>query len=236
MHRLAVLIVTLGLASGAWAEPTETPSPTLTVTGQGEVFAAPDMATITLGVTTTATEARAAMDETNAAAARIIAALKAAGVERRDIQTRNLELRPDWSDPDPGRDDAPRIDGFVASNTLSIRVRRMDALGSVLDTVLDQGANTFQGLGFGLQDPQGHADQARREAVAEAMRKARLYADAAGLTLGPVLSLSEAGGGAPAPMFMEAARKAGDMAIESGEISITESVTMVFAVSGPGGN
>ncbi len=231
MHRLATLILALGFASGALAAPHVATERSLTVTGHGEVAAIPDMATITLGVTATADAARAAMEEANAAGGRIIAGLKASGVQDRDIQTRGLDLRPEWSDPGPDRNAAPRIEGFVATNTLSVRVRRMEALGPVLDTVLEQGANIFQGIRFGLQDPGPVTDEARREAVAEAMRKARLYADAAKLRLGPVLSLSEADGGAPGPMLMEAARMAGDIAVEGGEVNVSATVTMVFAIS-----
>lgn len=227
MRFLAVLILGITLSSPA---PAQSPGPSLSVTGTGEVAAAPDMATITLGVTSQAKSARAAMDETSARVAAILGALRAAGIEGRDLQTRNLSLQPVWRNRAASLSGSPEIDGFVASNTVMVRVRALDRLGSVLDRVLAQGANSFQGLQFGLQEPGPAMDAARRDAVAEAMRKARLYAEAAGLELGPVLSLSESGGVAPRPLLMEAARMSADVPVEGGEVSVRASVTMVFAI------
>jgi len=226
MRFLSIILISLGLAAAAMAAET---SPAITVTGRGEVAAAPDMATITLGVTSQAITAGEAMDETSAAVAAILKALEAAGIAPRDMQTSDLSLDPVWSSR-VSNGAAPRIEGFTARNTLRVRVRDLDRLGAALDDVLRVGANSFQGLSFGLQQPEPLADQARAEAVADAQRKAALMAEAAGLALGPVLSISEAGGAAPVPVMMEAARAA--IPVAAGELSQTATVTMVFALGG----
>lgn len=229
MRILSVLVLALGLASPALAE---TPPPSLTLTGTGEIAAAPDMATITLGVVSFKPTAAAAMAETSASTAKIIAALKAAGVAAKDLQTRDLSLNPRWQNRPYKADEAPQIEGFTASNTLMVRVRDLEKLGGVLDQVIQQGANRFQGLSFGLQNPDPVQDAARQAAVAEATRKAQLYAQAAGVTLGPILSISESGGYTPQPMMMmEAARMSADVPVESGEVALSASVTMVFAIN-----
>ncbi|MHC0054858.1 SIMPL domain-containing protein [Actibacterium sp. D379-3] len=229
MRFLTVLMLGLGLATATLAE---TPVPTLTVTGEGEVATAPDMATITLGVTSQAKTAGAAMTETSARTAEMLAALKAAGIAPRDLQTRDLSLQPLWKNRNYSSGEAPEIDGFVAANTVMVRVRDLDGLGTVLDQAVGLGANTFNGLRFGLQDPAPQQDAARKAAVADAMRKAQLYAAAAGLELGPVLSISEAGAPAPAPFMMEAARSSVAAPVEGGEVSLSASVTMVFGIGG----
>ena len=226
MRFLSIILISLGLAAGAMAAET---GPTITVTGRGEVAAAPDMATITLGVTSQARTAAEAMDKTSAATAAILKELEAAGIAARDMQTSDLSLDPVWSNR-ASNGAAPRIEGFTARNTLRVRVRDLDRLGAVLDDVLRVGANSFQGLSFGLQQPEPLADQARAEAVADAQRKAALMAEAAGMALGPVLSISEAGGAAPVPVMMEAARAA--IPVAAGEVSQTATVTMVFALGG----
>lgn len=223
MRFLSVLILGLSIASTALAQ---TPPASLTVTGTGSVGAEPDMATITLGVTQQAATASAAMAQTSAQTLRILTGLEGAGIAARDVQTTNLSLQPNWVNRSSGR---AQIDGYVAANTVMVRVRDLPALGEVLDKVVGLGANTFSGLSFGLQTPEPKQDEARRAAVLDAMRKAQLYAEAAGVNLGPVLSITEAGGATPRPMMMEAARSA--VPVAAGEVSLSASVTVVFALT-----
>jgi uncharacterized protein YggE len=202
----------------------------MTVTGQGRIDSAPDMATITLGVTNEAETAGEAMDKTSAAVAAILEQLAADGMAARDMQTRDLNLSPLWTDRRTVEDAQPQIVGFQASNTVVIRVRELDALGGILDRVIDSGANTFNGLSFGLQNPEPALDEARRTAVAEALRKAKLYAEAAGLVLGPVLELSEGGASSdPVPMARFAMAEA--VPIAQGEVTTDAFVTMIFAIT-----
>lgn len=216
------------LAGGAWAQET----PQVTITGEGRVEAAPDMATFTVGVTSQADTAKAAMDRTSAGVEALLATLAQAGVEPRDIQTTGLSLNPNWNHRSDGSG-PPRIEGFTAANNVTVRVRALDSLGGVLDEVLESGANTFNGLSFGLQDPAPVEDEARRAAVEDARRKAGLYASAAGVTLGRVISITEAQAqGGPQPMYrMEAAMASDSMPVAAGELSVTAEVTITWEIA-----
>ncbi len=219
---------------GAAADGAQAPFPQIVVTGEGRVEAAPDMATITLGTQAEALTAAEALAATSAATARILADLDAAGIAPRDIQTASLSVGPRYSYA-RNSDDPPRLQGYVASNTIRVRVRDMDTLGARLDAAVAAGGNRFDGLAFGLQDPLPLLDEARRRAVADARRKAELYADAAGVTLGPVLTIADQGGaGLPQPM-MRAEMMAADagVPVASGEISIGASVVVTFGLTAP---
>ncbi len=203
----------------------------ITVTGQGRVETVPDMATITLGVTQDAKAASDAMRATSEAMGQALDSLTALGVEERDIQTSNISLNPVWTGN--YNDGDRRITGYLASNTVRVRVRDLDALGELMDAVIQDGANAFQGLSFGVADPQPLQDEARKNAVSEAMRKAQIMAEAAGLTLGSVRSMSEAGNTAPRPVMMEmaAARSSDAVPVAAGEVSLSATVTMVFELT-----
>lgn len=206
---------------------------TISVTGEGRIEAAPDMATISLGVTTEAATAGAAMAANSDGVRAVIERLKATGIEDRDVQTSGLSLGPRY---DYGRSDGapPTIVGYTASNMVTVRVRALDTLGSVLDGVVSDGANTLNGLSFGIAEDGEVIDEARRRAVAEARHKAELYADAAGVALGRVISISEPGGySPPMPMAMAEASfaKGGDVPVAPGEVSFAATVTMVYEIA-----
>ncbi|GHG87240.1 SIMPL domain-containing protein [Pseudodonghicola xiamenensis] len=223
----AALLATL-IGAPAWSD--EAPRQ-IVVTGEGVVQAEPDMATITLGVTHEAEEAGEAMQATSDAVAAILTRLGDMGIASRDLQTRQLSLNPIWSEDKDDVGGRQKISGFVASNTVLVRVRDLTALGGILDAVIADGANDFSGLQFSVQEPKPLQDQARKEAVAEAMARARLLADAAGVTLGPVVSISDAGGGRIAPMAeMSMRMAAAKMPVAAGEVSVSASVSMVFSI------
>jgi len=203
----------------------------ITVSGEGHVEATPDMATITMGMTAEADTAKAAMDQVSASLTALLAVLGEAGIEARDIQTSGLSLNPLWgaNSVDSARQ---RIKSFAASNNVTVRVRDLDKLGPVLDQALASGANTFHGLTFGLQDPGPGMDVARAEAVADAIRKARIMAEAAGVDLGRIVSISEGGGYVPPqPMFRMEAMAATAMPVAGGEVSVAAQVTIVWELS-----
>ncbi|WP_353472986.1 SIMPL domain-containing protein [Salipiger sp. H15] len=229
-RRAALMAATcLALVAPAIASAQDAPLPRITVTGEGEVAATPDMATVSLGITAENAEAGAAMDEASRVAEALLARLDELGIAANDRQSSDIWLRPVWSDGSEGA--ARGITGFEAGNQLSVRVRDLDRLGEVLGAVLDDGANQLSGLTFGLQEPKPVMEEARRDAVADAMDKARVLAEAAGVTLGPVISIAEAGGGfAPAPM-MEMARSA-KVPVAAGETVVSTQVTMVFELGG----
>ncbi|WP_417724783.1 SIMPL domain-containing protein [Salipiger sp.] len=219
--------LTLGLVLAVPALAQQAEAPRLTVTGEGSASAVPDMATITLGVTAQDKDAGAAMDSASEVAGAILARLDGLGIAARDRQTSDLSLQPIWSQYDNGK--GQEITGYEASNRLTVRVRNLSQLGDVLAAVLDDGANRLSGLTFGLQEPDPVQNDARRDAVADAMDRAKVLAEAAGVTLGPLLSISESGGGyAPQPM-MEMARMSA-VPVAAGESVINAQVTMVFSL------
>ncbi len=230
----AVVCAVLISMTAALPALAEMPSRQITVTGEGRVDAVPDMATITLGVTNEAREAKAAMAATSAAVGNVLDRLTAMGIQARDIQTQQFSLNPVWSGRGASYSEPAKITGFVASNMVMVRVRKLDDLGQVLDAVISDGANDFNGLQFGVQEPRPLQDKARAAAVKDAMARAALLADAAGVTLGPIMSINENGGGGPRPMMMEmAAAREASVPVAAGEVSLTASVSVVFAIGAP---
>lgn len=230
MRLLPMILVaaTIGLA-GPVAAQGEPPARTITVTGEGQAVAAPDMATITIGVTERNAGAELAADAVNTRIGEVIELLGTLGIEQRDRQTTGLTLRPVYADR-AGTYDEREVIAFEASNMLRARVRDLDSLGEVLGQVVSGGANRLEGLSFGFAEPGPLEDAARRDAVQDAMARAELYAEAAGVTLGPVMSISESGGGGgPVPM-MRVADAMESMPVEAGESSISAAVTVVFGI------
>lgn len=227
MKKLIVAVVlALGVAPAVWADVERV----ITTTGQGVIEAVPDMATLELGVTHQARLAGDALRLTSDAVDGILAQLNDAGVAPRDMQTQGVSLQPVWNRRNADTE-TPRITGFVARNTLTIRVRDLDALGRILDQVVQDGANTFNGLRFSVQNPAPAIAAAREEAVKDAIAKAEQFAKAAGVVLGPVQSISESGGGGrPVMMEMSSARIASDVPVAAGEVSLTARVSMVFEI------
>ncbi|MFK7943398.1 MAG: SIMPL domain-containing protein [Paracoccaceae bacterium] len=228
--RAALFAILLLIPLQVQAEP---PTPTLSLTGQGQVAVTPDIATISIGVESQQKTAGAALSENNAQAGAVITALKQAGVEPRDIQTSNFSVRPVYADRKTLSQGAPKVVGYRVFNQVLARIRVLDDLGGILDQVVSTGANRIGGISFGLAEDGDARDEARKRAVADARRKAELYAAAAGVTLGPVLSISEAGHqGGPRPMMMEA-RSAAAVPIEAGTSTIAASVMISWQISGP---
>lgn len=230
MRVFPVLATALMLGLPALAE---TVPATISVTGEGKVEIAPDMATLNLGVTTEADSAAAALKANSDGIAGALSRLKAAGIEDRDIQTSGLTLNPRYDYSSDGSD--PKITGYIAANMVTVRVRDLGVLGQTLDAVVTDGANTLGALGFGLQNPDDTMDEARRRAVVDAARKAALYAEAAGVKLGRVVSVSDQGNyGGPQPMMMAEARfakDAGSVPVASGELTIGATVSVVYEIA-----
>ena len=215
--------LTLPFSAPAFAEAL------VTVTGEATVEATPDMATISLGVTTEGQTAAEAMTANSKALQAVIERLKAAGIEDRDLQTSNLSLNPNWVGYDSGS--TPKIAGYVASNMLNVRVRALDGLGSVLDASIADGANTLNGISFDLAEPRPAQDEARKAAVADARARAALLVEAAGGKLGKIVSITENSGyGSPMPMFKSDAAAA-PVPVASGQIGLSASVTISFEIA-----
>ncbi len=221
---VSLTVIALAFASAGFAQ--EAPR-RLVVTGEARVEAAPDLATFTAGVQSEALQAAEALAATGAAMQAVFAALEAAGVAAEDMQTSQLGVDPMWEDAGDGRQ--PRVRGYSASNLVTVRVRDVGRLGGLIDAVGAAGANRVYGIAFELSEPKAALDDARRRAVADARARAELLADAAGVTLGPVLSIREGGDAGPGPM-MARAEVAMDMPVAAGVVGIEARVEIVYGI------
>jgi uncharacterized protein YggE len=190
-------IVAAALASPALAQPDLQPA--ISVSGEATISVPPDLAQIDAGVASDAKTAKEAAEVNNAAMSKVLAALKGAGIEEKDYQTARLSLQPQYAPPAPGRQTPPAIIGYRASNRVTIKVHDLTKVASVIDTLVAAGANDIGNVGFTVAQPSKLLDEVREKAVADARRKAEIYAKAAGVTLGAPLEITE--GGAPTPMF-----------------------------------
>ncbi len=204
------------------------------VTGEGRVSLPPDMASITLGVTETAESAGAVMTKVNAAVAAVLDELDTLGVAPEDRQTSGFYLQPVHNN-ETSNDTPPRITGYRAGNTVTVRVRDLARLGEMMDTVIKTGANDFNGLQFGIQDSSQAMATARALAVEDGAARAGQLAKAAGLTLGSVQRMTENSNfGGPVAMDYAMARGAMQEAIAEGEVDVVAQVTMVYAIAPTG--
>lgn len=231
MRRTALSLALVALLPAA-APVLAQDAATLTVTGQGRVAAVPDMATLRVGVEARGDDAAQAMDSVSATMQGLLAVLDEMQVAERDRQSSNLSL--DLVHRNGSVSPGERDGEYRARNTLSVTLRDMERLGEVLQALLDEGANDFSGLSFGLQEPRPYEDEARRQAVQDARARAELYAGAAGVTLGPIRSISEGGTeGGPNPM-MGMARMAASpeaMPVTAGETEVRADVTVVWEIA-----
>jgi uncharacterized protein YggE len=204
---------------------------TLNLSASGEVKAAPDMATISLGVQTEAPTAQAAMAQNAERMSRIMAALRAAGLHDKDIQTTNISLNAMYDNED---NQPPKLRGYQASNIVSITVYDISRLGRTLDAVTAAGANQINGIGFGLKDSTAAENQARVKAVQALQAKAQLYAGATGYRLSRLVSLSE-GGGYVRPMEMMSMARApyakADTSVSAGELTVRIDVNGMYELA-----
>jgi uncharacterized protein YggE len=231
ISRLAFLPVLVLLAQAVPAQASDPPPPSITVIGQGLVAAVPDMARVTAGVVTQGRNAKEANDANSAQMTAAINGLKAAGIAARDIATLNYGIQPLYTQQPGPRNEPPRISGYQVSNTLSIRVRDLARLGDILDRLVSLGINQVGGIELTLAEPQAKLDEARRAAVADARRKATLYAEALNVRLGRVLAVGENGQERPVPMVMRSQAMAADrVPIEAGEREMGATVSVTFEI------
>lgn len=205
---------------------------TLNLSGYGETKIAPDMASISLGVNTEAVTAADALSANAARMNKVMAALTAAGIAAKDIQTSNLSLNAQY---DYENNQAPKLRGYQASNTVTIIVRDLTKLGAAVDATVRAGANQVNGISFGVSNPEAAENAARQKAVKALMAKANLYATASGYKVSRLVSLSESGGyQQPQPMPMMAMarmEKDGASPIAGGEMSLRIDVSAVYELS-----
>ena len=218
------LVLATAITLPAWAAD----SRTIAMTGHGETRGAPDMAQVTAGVSTMAPTAAQALSANSSHMKGVFAALVKLGVPERNIQTSNFFVSPQYSN---GDNNTPRrLTGYQVNNDVTVRLEDVGKLGGALDALVAAGANQINGVSFSIQNSAPLLEKARADAVADARARAQTYAKAAGVTLGPILSISEGGAEAPPrPMFRVAAIQA-ETRIAPGEQSVTADVTMVWEI------
>lgn len=193
---------------------------TISLSATGAVKATPDKVDITTGVTSEGQTARDALDKNTEATAKVVDGLKSASIEPKDIQTTNFSVSPIYEQRKQGQ--AAFITGYRVTNQVHIIVRDTGELGEILDKVVRLGANQIGSIAFGVSEPEALKDEARKQAMRNAIADAKLYAETAGVELGPVLTITEESGGyiprraeAAAPMAMDKA-----VPIEAGTTTI----------------
>lgn len=205
---------------------------TLTASGQGTISAPPDMAIWSTGTLSQAKTADAALAANSKAVSDVIAAIKAAGIESKDIATFNFSIQPQFFYPKDGSQDGPRLTGYLAQNNVRVTVRDLAKLGALLDQVVVAGANQASGLTFTLAGRDKLELDARVAAVKDAMEQAKVVAAAAGLRVARINSIETQveGGGPIMPvarmMKAEAARM--PVPVEGGELEVRARSTVVF--------
>ncbi len=224
---LAAVAATL-LAAPALAQTV--PPPAISVTGEANVSVPPDQAQIDGGVTSDAKTAREASDANNAAMGKVLAALKGAGIEEKDYQTSRLSLQPQYATSSKVSERTPGIVSFRASNRVTVKIRDVTKVAHVIDALVGAGANEIGGINFTVTQASKHLDEARERAIADARRKAEIYAKAAGVTLGEPISISEEG--APVPLYRGkiAAPMAAGAPVTQGEETLSVTVGVSWAI------
>ena len=219
-----------------------TSPPRILVTAEGSVDIAPDMAVLSLSVTREAKTARGALDANSAAMKEVLAAMKAEGIEQRDLQTSGFTIQPRYSYPAPKSSDnrePPRIVGYRVRNSLSVRVRDISKVGEILDKSVTLGVNEGGNILFTNEDPSAAITQARIKAVKNAMAKAATLAKAAGVKTGRLLEISEQSfRPRPVPMAraeMSLSRSADAVPLATGENTYKVTVDVAYAIEQQGG-
>lgn len=235
---IASLVLT-GCAGTALAqEPTQTPASggvprTLSVSGSGKAFLTPDLAYIYIGVHTEAADAAEAVAANNTQSQKLIDALRDFGINSNDIQTTNFSIWPQQQYSPEGRQTGTT---YVVDNTVYVTLRDLESIGEFLDTAIANGANTINGIQFDVADRTEALSDARRDAIAQARAQAEELADAAGVTLGQIHSISTYGSNYPGPIYADrgmgggAAEMAASVPVSPGQLLIQVDVTVVFEI------
>ncbi|MBZ8132185.1 SIMPL domain-containing protein [Afifella sp. IM 167] len=227
------LLAAPAFSQGAFAQQPDEARHTISVSASGEASGAPDMAIVTLGVVEEAESAEDALSANSAAMGKITEALKGEGIAARDLQTSGFSIQPVYAGGYPQNSDVERkITGYRVENMLRVRIRDLASAGATLDKVVKLGSNRIEGLSFTMEDSSPLESEARKSAVEDAAARARELAEAAGLTLGPVVSITEQSYGAPRPQMMMARAESsgGAVPMEAGEVTVSVQVNMVWEI------
>lgn len=187
---LLLALAPIALPAAAHDQPEKR---TISISASGTVKTTPDMVEIATGVTSEAPSGRAALDQNTEAMTKVVEALKGDGIEPKDIQTANFSVGPIYEQRPYDRPDGrpPAVVGYRVTNQVRITVRDTAKLGAILDKVVSLGANQIDSIEFGVSQPEALKDEARKLALKNVTDNAKLYAQAAGVTLGPILAITE---------------------------------------------
>jgi uncharacterized protein YggE len=202
-------------------------SANITVTGTGKVVYVPDLGIISAGVSTDARTAAEAWQANAVVVKKLFAALKRLGIDPKDVQTTGLGVSPRYVHR---KDQEPLLVGYSASYNLSVKVRKLDQLGGVLDALVENGANRNVSISLGCADPEKLLDAARARAVAEARKKAEIYVRGAGAALGQVVTITEGSVSPWRHYRFEHLAKAAPLPIAAGEQEMNVSVTVTYPI------
>ena len=243
--KAAPLFAMLALAGALCASPAlaqtaslnTSPAGTLSLVGEGRITGTPDVAVIRTGVVTLGKTARDALTANTAAMEKLFALLHQSGIKYEDIQTSDFSVQPQYDYSNQRNSDGytppPRIAGYQVSNNVAVKIRETETLGKILDQLVSAGSNQINSVSFSLADPAPLLAEARRAAMADAIAKARLYADAAGVQLGNIISITE-GNPTPPPLpqpDMIVARMAAEAApvpVAAGTMETVRQVSVVW--------
>ena len=229
-----VLVMAVLTAVSAMAQTSDLAGarqPSITVAGTGESHGKPDFAQIQVGVVTEALTAAEALRKNNEAMSQLVVMIRRRGIEDRDLQTIQFNVSPRYK-YDKNQQEPPKIAGYQVTNEVHVKVRNLTTLGAFLDETVSLGANQVRGISFGVAEPAQLMDEARKRAIADAQRRARVYAEAAGLKLGKPIRIDEQTGGRPGPYpaaRMEAAA-ASAVPVAPGEQTFSVTVTVSYAI------
>src|SRR5260221_3120579 len=226
-HSFAAVFAAATLLAAPALAQTTLPA-AISVTGEATVSVPPDQAQIDGGVMSDAKTAREASDANNAAMGKVLLALKGAGIDEKDYQASRLSLQPQYA---PNRSGPSPVVGYRASNRVTVRLRDVTKVANIIDVLVGAGANELGGINFMVSQASKLLDDAREKAIADARRKAEIYAKAAGVTLGEPLSISEEGGSAP--VFhgkMVGGMAASAAPVAQGEETLSVTVSVSWAI------
>jgi len=204
------------------------------VVGEASVNVTPDYARLTLGVTTTGKDARDALAANARAVGSLIAVIKGEGVAPADIQTSDVSISPAFASPPQNAAPSTRaITGYTVTNMVTVTARDLSRIGALIDKAVESAANVVYGVAYGENDPSALLDTVRPEAVADARRKAEIYAHAAGAKVGRVLSLTEATSAPPMPFATRvlAQGAAAQTPVEAGQDRLTITIGARFELT-----
>ncbi len=228
----------IGLNMPAFAQDLSQKPGIITISGSGEVNAAPDIAYISLGVISVGESAKQAIVQNSKSMNNLMDILEQEGIERKDIQTTNFSISPQYSYDRSGNNRLPEIVNYRANNMVRIIVRDLDNLGNIIDKTVSSGANSINSISFSVDDNSELLNKARQKAMEDAINKAELYADAANVKLGRIILISENDVFLPPPPIFDVGmsrqalmpEKSLPTPIQSGELSFRAKINVQWEI------